>query len=467
VHLPAGTWVSGTLRLRGDLTIDLAPGAVLLGSPDPDDFAPPEKHAFESSSRMETLDFAHALLAGRELERITIRGAGVIDMNRDRRYGPKPIALDRCRFVTVQGITIVRSPNYCVSMRGCEDVLIEGITIRDAFSDGIDPDCCRRVRIANCDIESDDDALCLKASFFLGVRGETEDVVVTDCRMRSSSNCFKLGTESTGDFRRIVCSDCVFDGTAPADRDASAAAEGGGIALLMVDGGTIDGVTISNVVMRDVAAPLFVRLGNRGRDQEGATPGRLRNVVISNVTAVGATDTSSIAGLPGHPIEVVTIENVRIVTAGAHWRRVPLDVPERPARYPEVTMFGSLPSFGLYLRHARDVTLRNVPLSVEQPDVRPALVVDDVTGLRVTGLDGRLAEGDAPAVWLNNVRGGIVETSIAVEEGRTILRVTGEDTERITLRGPADWTPETVHRSHEVSPTAVAYATGPAEVVRR
>jgi polygalacturonase len=107
------------------------------------------------------------------------------------------------------------------------------------------------VRIANCDIESDDDALCLKASFSLGVRGATEDVVVTNCRLRSPSNCFKLGTESTGDFRQIVLSNCVFDGTAPADRDASAAAEGGGIALLTVDGGTIDGVTISNVVMRE------------------------------------------------------------------------------------------------------------------------------------------------------------------------------------------------------------------------
>src|SRR6185436_3895392 len=62
--------------------------------------------------------------------------------------------------------------------------------------------------------------------------------------MRSSSNCFKLGTESTGDFRRIVLSDCVFDGTAPAERDAWDAAEGGGIALLMVDGGTIDDVVI-------------------------------------------------------------------------------------------------------------------------------------------------------------------------------------------------------------------------------
>jgi polygalacturonase len=93
-------------------------------------------------------------------------------------------------------------------------VLVEGVTIRAAFADGIDPDCCRRVRIANCDIESDDDALCLKASFLLGVRGATEDVVVTNCRLRSPSNCFKLGTESTGDFRQIVLSNCVFDGTA-------------------------------------------------------------------------------------------------------------------------------------------------------------------------------------------------------------------------------------------------------------
>src|SRR4029079_6438922 len=289
-------------------------------------------------------------LAGCDLERIVIRGAGTIDMNRDRRYGPKPIALKRCRFVTVQGVTIVRSPSYCVSLGGCDDVLVEGVTIRRAFADGVDPDCCRRLRIANCDIESDDDALCLKASFLLGERGATEDVVVTNCRLRSASNCFKLGTENTRDFRQNLQSNCVFDGTAPAERDASAAAEGGGIALLTVDGGTIDGVTISNVVLRDVQAPLFVRLGNRGRDQEGATPGRLRNIAISGVTAVGATDTSPIAGLPAHPIEGAMIENVRIVTAGANWRRVPLDVPERPAQYPEVTMFGALPSFGLYVR---------------------------------------------------------------------------------------------------------------------
>src|SRR5262249_32318538 len=150
--------------------------------------------------------------------------------------------LKRCRFVTVRGVTIVHSPNYCVSLGGRDDVVVEGVTIRDAYADGIDPDCCRRVRIANCDVESDDDALCLKTSFLLGQRTTTEDVVATNCRLRSPSNCFKLGTESTGDFRRIALSNCVFSGLAPESHDASAAAEGGGVAILTVDGGHIDGV---------------------------------------------------------------------------------------------------------------------------------------------------------------------------------------------------------------------------------
>jgi hypothetical protein len=467
VQLSAGTWVSGTLHLRSHVTIDLAPGAVLLASPDDEDFAPHESLPFETGSDVETIDFAHALLAGRDLERIAIRGAGIIDMNRNRRSGPKPIALKRCCFVTVQGITILHSPNYCVSLGACEDVLIEGVTIRAAYADGIDPDCCRRVRVANCDVESDDDALCLKASYLLGVRGVTEDVVVTNCRLRSASNCFKLGTESTGDFRQIVLSNCVFSGSPPDDHDASAAAEGGGIAILSVDGGTVDGVMISNVVMRDVPAPLFVRLGNRGRDQRRTEPGRLRNVVISGIMAVGATGTGSIAGLPGHPVESITVENVRIGTVGGSRRRGDLDVPEQAAAYPKVTMYGVLPAFGLYLRHARDVSLRNVELTVERTDARPALVADDVAGLHVARLAGSPGKADGPVLWLNDVRGGLVESGIAPEWTGAFLRVTGENTQRVTLAGNAHWTPDSVDLAPEVAPKAVMHAMDAFRVAQR
>ena len=436
VSLPAGTWRSGTLHLRSRVTLELTAGAVLLASRNGDDFDAPDAPGFATRSDVETVDFAHGLLTGRDLERVAIVGQGVVDMNRRARSGPKPIALKRCRFVTIQGVTILHAPNYGVSLGGCDDVLVDGVTIRHAYADGIDPDCCRRVRISNCDIEADDDALCLKTSFLLGRRATTEDVVVTNCRMRSPSNCFKLGTESSGDFRQIAVSNCVFSGRLPDDHDASAAAEGGGIAILTVDGGTIDGVLVSNVVMSDVPAPIFVRLGNRGRDQEQRVPGRLRNVSISGVLATGAVGTGSICGLPGHPIERLTLDNVRITSSGGARRVGGLDVPERADDYPRVTMYGALPAFGLYVRHAQETVLRNVTLDVERPDARAALVADDVAGLRVTSVSGTSGKGGGPSVWLNDVRDGVVQGNTAFAEERGVfLRVSGERTRSVVLVG--------------------------------
>jgi len=455
VRLPAGVWPSGTLHLRSRITLELGSGAVLLASPDDADFAPPESPGFVTASDIETIDFAHALIAGRDLERVAIVGAGVIDMNRRGRGGPKPIAFKGCRFVTVRDVTILHAPNYCVSLGACDDVRVEGVTIRDAYADGIDPDCCRRVRIAGCDVESDDDALCLKTSLVLGTRRGTEDVLVADCRLRSPSNCFKLGTESSGDFRRIALSNCIFSGRAPDNRDVSDAAEGGGIAILTVDGGTIDGVIVSNVVMEDVPAPVFVRLGNRGRDQAEPAPGRLRNVSISGVVARGATGACPITGLTGHPIERLRIENVVIVASGDARGAGGLDVPERQRDYPKVTMYGALPAFGLYLRHARDVLLRNVELAVDGADPRPALIADDVVGLNLAGLSGGAGNEAGPVVWLNDVRGGVVQGSLAPAGVDVFLRVSGGSTNGITLVGNAFCTPRPVELAPELAPTAI------------
>ena len=457
VQLPAGTWCSGTLALRSRVTVELTPGAVLLAGHD-DDFAPPERLPFDTASDVETTDFAHALLAGQDIERVAIVGGGVIDMNRRRRHGPKPIALKRCRFVTVRGITVLNSPNYCLSFGGCEDLLVDGVTIREAYADGIDPDCCRRVRITNCDVEADDDALCLKTSFHLGMRRATEDVMVTNCRLRSPSNCFKLGTESSGNFRQIVVSNCVFDG-APTEGHDTSAAEGGGIAIITVDGGTVDGVMVSNVVMSGVPAPLFIRLGNRGRDQEEPTPGRLRNVSISGVLAVGARETASIAGLPGHPVERITVDNVHIIVAGGASDAPGLGVPERGASYPEVTMYGTLPAVGLYLRHARDVVLRNVEVAADAPDPRPTLVADDVTGLQLAGLAGPSGSGAGPVAWLHDVRGGLVHGHVVPDGAGAFLRVTGEHTRNVALVGNAYWTEGPIELAPYLPPQAVMQMT--------
>jgi hypothetical protein len=162
----------------------------------------------------------------------------------------------------------------------------------------------------------------------------------------------------------------------------------------------------------------------------------------------------------------MTIENARITAAGGTRDRVGLGVPERPARYPNVRMFGDLPAFGLYLRHARDVSLRNLALTTERVDARPALVADDVTELHVARLTGWPA-GETPVLWLNDVRGGLVETGVAREGAGVFLRVTGKSTQRITLVGDPSWTPESIDLAPEVARTAVIPAASSLGTARR
>ena len=141
-------------------------------------------------------------------------------------------------------------------------------------------------------IESWDDAIVPKASFTLGERRSTENVTVTNCYLATACNNFKLGTESGGDFKRIAVSNCVMDGL-KGKRDATS-----GIAIESVDGSNIDGVVVSNITMVNVCSPIFIRLGNRGRDMDPDVPGTLRNVSIDNVVATNASLVCSILGIP-------------------------------------------------------------------------------------------------------------------------------------------------------------------------
>jgi polygalacturonase len=216
---------------------------------------------------------------------------------------------------------------------------------------------------------------------------------VTNCLLSSNCNAFKCGTESTGGFRDIAVSNCVIHDTRLS-----------GIALETVDGGTLEGVTISNLRLSRVRNGVFLRLGNRARPylavgpggsagthqlEPGVTPpgvGRLRNIHIAQVSGEGGDAVGcAIAGLPGHPIENVRLEGIRLEFAGggtaADARR---QISEAEAAYPEYAMFGRLPAYGFYCRHVRHLVLDGVEVASASPDQRPALVCDDVENLELT-----------------------------------------------------------------------------------
>jgi polygalacturonase len=382
VRVEAGTHVVRTLHLRSGGTLELAAGATLLAHPENDAFDVQDKLSYDPHADMETSDFAHALLAGRDLAGVRIVGEGTIDMARTFRWGPKPIALRECRDVVVSGITIRRAPNYCVSLGACDEVLVSRVTIRDALSDGIDPDSCRRVVISDCDIESDDDAICVKASCFLGAPRPGGAIEITGCRTRSGTNGFKIGTETSGDVRGVHVHDCAFDARPREGRDPRMADlhdlhEAGGVSLHSVDGSNVEDVLIERVSIAHSRGAVSLRRGARGRGQSPARPGVLRDIVVRDVIATDAREPSSIVGLPGYPVERVGFERVRFEMAGggAHDGA---PVPELPDAYPQNTMFGGLPASVLYARHVDGLTLDDVDGTFAVRDRRPPFVLDDV-----------------------------------------------------------------------------------------
>jgi polygalacturonase len=286
------------------------------------------------------------------------------------------------------------------------------------------------VRIANCQIETWDDAIVPKASFSLGVRRAVEYLTVTNCVLATNCSAFKLGTESGGGFRGIAVSNCVMHDRATGRPPIS------GIALESVDGGDIDGVTISNISMVNVRAPIFLRLGNRGRDMDTPAAGTLRNVVISNIVATGAKQACPIAGLPSHAIQNVTLDNIQIAFAGGGTvEQTNVPVPEEEGKYPEATMFGALPSYGLYCRHVEGLRLRNIHLTLQIPDYRHALVCDGVSRLVIDAFEADRSPGAEAALRFRGVRKALIGNCLLPEPISGFLKVMDGGMKEIRLIG--------------------------------
>jgi polygalacturonase len=265
-----------------------------------------------------------------------------------------------------------------------------------------------------------DDAICPKSSYALGFARATENVTITNCQVsgyvegtlldgtfkrepqRASGDFsspmgrIKFGTESNGGFKNITISNCVFDYSR-------------GIALESVDGALLEDVTITNITMREITnAPIFMRLGFRGRGpKDSTTVGALRRVIISNVVVynAGTAISSIIAGIPGHPIEDVTLSNIRIYSKGGGTeQQAALEPVEKDDAYPEPTMFGDTPSCGFFIRNAKGLRIDQVSLSYMKDDQRPAFVLNNVTGVEFARVNAQRA-----GAWVDSMRVHIPE----------------------------------------------------------
>ena len=428
VLFPAGRYLTGTLFLKSRVTLHLEAGAVLLGSRNLDDY-PRTVAAVRSYTDNYT---ERSLIYGENLENVSLQGRGVIDGQGAAFKGPykvRPylIRFISCRGVSVRDLTLKDSPMWVQHYLACDEVCIDGLTVASKCNhnnDGLDIDGCQRVRIANCDINSGDDAIVLKSTLDRPCR----NVVITNCVLSSDCNAFKLGTESNGGFENIALSNCAIYDTNLA-----------GIALELVDGGTLDRVNISNVAMHNVRGAIFIRLGNRARPfKEGQAPpsqGVLRNISISDVQAIGADRTGcSITGLPGQLAENIALDNICITFVGGEKESEALKpVPEHPEKYPEYKMFGVLPAYGFYCRHVRGLRFSNVRVDFIEPDPRPSLICDDVEDLEIFGWNAAMASKIHAVIHFDNVRQALLHGCRCPSGAAAFLRVEGKTSEKIKL----------------------------------
>ena len=408
-----GDFVTGTIYIKDNVTLHIEEGARILGSLNPWDYV--RDPDAQWTSLIFSVKQKNVGISGKG--EINCRGflvatkgvdychLGLIDdpLKLDRlQEGKRPENLHfyKCENVSVTGITLRDPASWNQQYDKCRNIYVDGVKV-DAKSywnnDGIDIVDCSDVVIRNCDFDAADDVYCFKSHSRDGL---SENILVENCRGRSSANGIKFGTYTLGKFKHFR-----FKNIEIYDTYRSA------ITIATVDGAQIEDIEIDGIRSIHTGNPIFIRTGAR---RPGENP-YMKDIVIKNVYAEVPFDKpdagymyegpvedlprnvcpSGIQGIPGMPIQNITLENIEIVYPGKAdpeyafrgSSKADLEaIPELVKSYPEFSNWKELPAWGFYIRHAEGVTFKNVKISVADVDYRPAIVADDVNGLNFEGV---------------------------------------------------------------------------------
>ncbi len=436
VYVGPGQYVTGPLNLKSNVRFYIEAGATIYGSRDSNDWGRGRR----------------AILYGEDLVNVTIEGRGTVDGNAEHMQYPytekgdneiqyridalkrdKPegmpfwkwtrptyniVYLRNCTDVRITGVTLMNSPVWCVHFLLCERVVVDGVYVYSSLiegvnSDGINPNGCKDVRISNCTIVTGDDCISIKS----GGSGRTarvcENITITNCRLTSASSAVKIGDEIDADVRHVVIDNCVI-------RNSHRA-----FAFMILDGGTISDVIISNITIEcnrhdwfwwGQGDAFYFKIGKR---DENSTIGKFENMLIKDVIA-HVKGSSIINGHPESPLTGIRLENVRFFMS------------EDPRAYFKEAVHG------IQGRYFKDLTLKDVEIIWGEPSSqrwKSALYLEDVDGLTLEGFVGRQAHlgSSEPAVMLKNVAGANIRGCMAASGTGEFLHIAGNGSSDIKL----------------------------------
>lgn len=420
VLLPAGTYLSGSIRLKSNIDLHLSAGCTILA-------APASMKAYDPSESFggfpEYQDGGHtyfhnSLIWAEGQTNVSITGHGMIDgqglTKKDTEKagivqggsigtGDKAIALKLCRNILIRDVTIFRGGHFAIITTGCDRGTIDNVTI-DTNRDGIDIDCCKYITVTNTKVNTpSDDAIVLKSSYALKKAVPCEHILITNCLVTGYKlgtfldgtyqpeavnwvcGRIKLGTESNGGYRNITISNCTCMWSS-------------GLAFEEVDQGRMENICVTNIALEHVHHyPIYITTGCRNRGPKEVTqPSSARNIQISNIIATDCDSLCSIivTGMKDEPIRNVWLSNIRLTFRGGGTKDlVKRDYREQGTNYPEPRWAGPTPAYGLYARHVEGLHVNDVTFRYERSEYRPAIILDDVRDASLNQIDAPTEPG--------------------------------------------------------------------------
>ena len=407
LFFPAGTYLTGPIILKSNITLYIDAGATIKFSDDFDDYLPMVQSRWED---VRVKNFKSQIYAY-QCENIAIKGGGHLEgqgkkwwdfmrtagsrQQPDSKWQeifkkensdllaknayisakngflrPPMVTTYECKNVLIEGVSFSNPPFWTIMPAFTDNITVTGITVENPGNspntDGIDPSSCRDVHISNCHFSVGDDCIVIKSGRDEDGREAarpTENVTITNCTMLKGHGGVVIGSEMSGNVKRVTISNCVFDGTNTGIR----------IKTMRGRGGVIEDILVSNVMMYNIVNEgILITLRYQSTKPEPLserTPSA-KNIKISGVTVRGGSRLAAIYGLEEMAVSQISFNDIQSAT-----RR------------------------GILLENAADISLHDIRMEIKEGS---ALEAKDTKGISYDKVSVTSAVQDQPYIKLAN-----------------------------------------------------------------
>lgn len=341
VHIPEGVWQTGAIHLQSNIHLNLAKGAIVNFSTEPNDYLPV---VFTRWEGMECYNYSPLIYAN-GCENIAITGEGTFEGNgqawwhwkrlqqeaatelcyaqsnhipvNQRIYGTEKAALRpsfiqpiHCKNIWIQGVTIKDGPQWMVHPVYCENVRIEAIrVISDGHNtDGLNPDSCKNVLIQNCFFQTGDDCIAINSGMNEDgwrVGRPCENIVIRDCQMTGGHGGIVIGSGMSGGVKNVYASNCQIKNTHQGIRMKAMRGRGGYVENIWVEN-----IEINQVEREAIQVNMFYQYTTVPPKSTKAP--RFTNIFLKNIQGSGADIAVEVIGLPERKIGTIQLENIHL-----------------------------------------------------------------------------------------------------------------------------------------------------------